>query len=93
VATVDLSYLLIPRRTGFWQAGLAGTCEEQTVTDLDDKPMGVDTTVSDYSGHGRMGHRLECRAMDKRSAAVAEPETAGSHRLAGKPLRHKGNAA
>src|SRR5215472_2786101 len=37
VATVDLSYLLIPRRSGFWQAGLAGTCEAETVTDIDNK--------------------------------------------------------
>jgi hypothetical protein len=48
VATVDLSYLLIPRRSGFWQAGLAGTCEAETVTDIDNKPIGIAVTVSDY---------------------------------------------
>jgi hypothetical protein len=57
VATVDLSYLLIPRRSGFWQAGLAGTCDEETVTGIDDMPMGIAATVSDYFWAAPAGSR------------------------------------
>jgi len=57
VQPLQLSYLLIPRRSGFWQAGLFGTCEEEVVTDFNDKPRGAARTVADYFWAAPVGSR------------------------------------
>ena len=45
---IELGDLLLPRRSGFWQLGLLGTCAEEPHLDADDKPRGTETYVSDY---------------------------------------------
>jgi hypothetical protein len=64
VDAIQLSYLLIPRKTGFWQAGLAGTCDERTMLDADDKPFGIAATVADYFWAAPAGGRGSIRLRD-----------------------------
>jgi hypothetical protein len=62
---VQLSNLLIPRKTGFWQAGLAGTCDEKMERDLDDnKPLGIAASVADYFWAAPAGSRGSIRVRD-----------------------------
>src|SRR5439155_27275838 len=48
VTSLEIPDLLIPRRSGFWRAGLLGTCVENSVEDIDGKPIGIAASVADH---------------------------------------------
>jgi hypothetical protein len=45
---MELPDLLVPRRTGFWRAGLVATCAETPRPAADDRRPGTEVTVADY---------------------------------------------
>jgi hypothetical protein len=57
IETVEMPDLLIPRRSGFWQAGLLGTCEEERMEDFEGKPLGIAASVADHLWSARAGNR------------------------------------
>jgi hypothetical protein len=62
---VELPDLLVPRRAGFWRAGLVSTCAEAPHLDADDKRIGTEVTFAEYLWAAPAGE-----------AASVRPETA-----------------
>jgi hypothetical protein len=57
IETVEMPDLLIPRRSGFWQAGLVITCTEDPIEDFEGKPLGIEASVADHLWSTPVGRR------------------------------------
>ncbi len=64
ITPVEISDLLIPRRTGFWRAGLLGTCVENSIEDIDGKSIGTGASVADHFWAAPLGARPQVRLTE-----------------------------
>src|SRR6476469_8775933 len=60
---IELPDLLVPRRAGFWRAGLVGTCAEAPHLDGDNKRVGTEVTIADYFWAAPVGEAAEVHAV------------------------------
>lgn len=72
IEAFELPDLLLPRRSGFWRAGLLGTCAERTQTNVDGDALGTETEIADYLWVTPVGRRPQVRLEPRYSSDPAE---------------------